>query len=485
MNPEFANFASVFCFFCPSDYTSAPMESKKLYIASFGCQMNKLDTGLVENSFRRAGYELVDKEEMADVVLMNTCSVRDNAERKVLSRLGYSKHLKKNGKQLVVGVIGCMAQRLGDDLLKHEEIDLVCGPGQIPELLGMVSKALGGEKKQLNVAEKIRTKPAETAASSLDDFETAYDHEGAGGKSQAFVRVMRGCNNFCSYCIVPYVRGPEVSRKPSQIIEQVRRLAGEGVRQITLLGQTVNSYRHTEEGREYRLHDILEKVAQVDGIEWIKFVTNYPYIDYIDPLFEAMRDIDKVCPYLHIPAQSGSNDILRAMNRNYTVEQYCELVERAREYVPEMAVASDFIVGFPGETDGDFRRTVELVEKIRYKNIFAFKYSPRPGTKTEMRLEDSIPDAVKRERNIELLAVQDAVSAVDNERFVGRTVRVFVEGLSKKPHLNDAGASGNPQLIARTADDYIVVFNGPEKLSGNFVDVRIDKSASLTLFGSL
>ena len=461
------------------------METKKLYIASFGCQMNKLDTGLVENAFLQAGFELVSKEKYADVILMNTCSVRENAEQRVIARLGYAKHMKRQGKRVVVGVIGCMAQRLGDSLLQNEEVDIVCGPGQIPQLLEMVQKAINGEKKQLNVSSNIRTSPVGETSKQLDDFESAYDHEGQHVKGQAFVRIMRGCNNFCSYCIVPYVRGPEVSRPPSLIIDQVKKLADEGVRQITLLGQTVNSYEHTERDKNYRLHNILEELAKINGIDWIRFITSYPYMDYIDPLFKTMADIEKVCPYLHMPAQSGSDTILKAMNRKYTSGQYLDLIARARDYVPEIAVAGDFIVGFPGETDEDFEKTVELIKKVRYKNIFAFKYSPRPGTKTDKKLEDNIPEEIKKARNIELLAVQEVISEEDNKRFNARTVKVLVEGLSKKPHLNQAGQEENPQLIGRTADDYIVVFNGPASLAGGFADVTIDKTASLTLFGSL
>ncbi|WP_161944627.1 tRNA (N6-isopentenyl adenosine(37)-C2)-methylthiotransferase MiaB [Sedimentisphaera salicampi] len=458
----------------------------KLYIVSFGCQMNKLDTSLVEAEFTKSGFELTEDQTEADVILMNTCSVREHAEQRVLSRLGYAKHLKRSGRKVVVGVIGCMAQRLGNSLLEREEVDVVCGPGQIPELKKMVIEKLEGSKGGvINVSPQIRKSPSVKNSAMLDEFELENSPNLTEHKNKAFVRVMRGCNNFCSYCIVPFVRGPEVSRSPDKILNQIRRLAESGVKQVTLLGQTVNSYRHTENGNEYRLHNLLEKTAEIDGIEWISFVTNYPYMDYTTPLFKAVAEIDKVCPYLHLPAQSGSEKVLKAMNRKYTPQDYIRLIDEAREHVPEIAVAGDFIVGFPGESEEDFRETEKLVERIRYKNIFAFKYSPRPGTSTEKRLEDNVPDKIKRERNIKLLALQESISSEDNKKFEGRKMRVFVEGRSSKGHLNNADNEKSPQLIGRTAGDYIVVFNGQEELTGKFADIIIEKTSALTLFGKV
>ncbi|MFI4912293.1 MAG: tRNA (N6-isopentenyl adenosine(37)-C2)-methylthiotransferase MiaB [Sedimentisphaeraceae bacterium JB056] len=457
----------------------------KLFIKSFGCQMNKLDTGLVSSAFQEAGYELTDNEDDADLVFMNTCSVRENAEKRVLSRLGYFKHLKKTKPDLIVGVIGCMAQRLGDELLKNEAVDIVCGPSQIPNLRQIVDDFKEKHQKIATVSADIRSKPEETEQKTLDNFEFAYDSDQENIKGQAFVRVMRGCNNFCSYCIVPYVRGPEVSRPPQQILQQIRKLTETGVRQVTLLGQTVNSYSYTENGKTYMLGDLLEMIAEIDQIKWIRFITSYPNLKYDEPLFKAMGQIEKVSPYLHMPAQSGSNNILKAMNRKYTAEQYLDMLALARDYVPDIAIASDFIVGFPGETDQDYQQTVELVQKAFYKNIFVFKYSPRPGTKTDRKLEDSVPEEVKKERNNHLLGIQEPISGRFNEQFMGKTVEVMVEGLSKKPHLNNADGLNNPQLIGRTSQDGIVVFNGPESLSGSFAKVKINKTAPLTLFGEL
>lgn len=461
------------------------MNGKKLYIRSFGCQMNKLDSGLVRNAFVKVGCVLVDDESQADIIVYNTCSVRENAERRVLSRIAHAGYLKKAKPGLVVAVIGCMAQRLGEKLLEHRGVDIVCGPGQIPTLAEQVREVMDRRSTAIATESDIRAMPQDEAREMLDRFEYINDSDAEQIPGQAFMRVMRGCNNFCSYCIVPYVRGPEVSRPPAQLIEQAKKLAGSGVKQITLLGQTVNSYFYDDGGKEWRLAEILEAVAGIEGIEWIRFITSYPNMNYDEPLFRAMADIEKVCPYLHMPAQSGSDRILKAMNRHYTVGQYLDTLEKARDMVPEIAIASDFIVGFPGEGEDDFEQTVELVKRARYKNLFAFKYSPRPGTTTDKRMRDDVPDEVKKARNIELLKVQEGISREDNKRFLGRRVKVLVEGLSKKAHLNRAENDGNPQLIGRTAGDYIVVFNGPESLRGSFAYVEIEKTAPLTLFGRL
>jgi tRNA-2-methylthio-N6-dimethylallyladenosine synthase len=295
--------------------------------------------------------------------------------------------------------------------------------------------------------------------------------------------VTRGCNNFCSYCVVPYVRGPEESRPPATIIEQITKLADTGIKQVTLLGQRVNAYKYTAGEKTYCLADLLQMASEINGIEWLKFVTNYPSEEFFNEILQVMADSPKVCNYLHIPAQSGSDKILQAMNRRYTAEQYLELLNRARDTVPEIAIAGDFIVGFPGETEEDFQATVELVKKARYKNCFIFKYSPRPGTTANKKLQDSVPVEVKKRRNIELLAVQEKISDELSRDFLGKEVKVLVEGPSKKPHLNSADNPNKPQLISRTETDYIVVFNGAALLAGKLAKVKITKTSPLTLFG--
>ncbi len=456
--------------------------------------MNKLDTALVTASLKEAGYELIEGIKDADVVLINTCSVRQHAEQRVLSHLGHLKHIKKSRPGLVVGVIGCMAQRLGNKLFEQEAVDIVCGPAQIPQITKLVTETLREKKETIAVTEKIRQRSSESQTQALERFESAYGVEDrqvsqdtlpTGVPGQAFVRAMRGCNNFCTYCIVPFVRGPETSRAPAAIIEQIKRLAGQGVKLVTLLGQRVNSYKYTAGEKTYCLADLLEMASEIDGIEWLRFVTSYPAEEFFDDILQAMADLPKACNYLHLPAQSGSDRILRAMNRRYTAGEYLELLNKARAVVPGIAIAGDFMVGFPGETEEDFQQTVALVKKAKYKNCFIFKYSSRPGTAAEKEKEDNVPAEVKKRRNIELLDVQNKISAELNREFLNKEVKVLVEGPSKKPHLNKADSGNSPQLVGRTATDYIVVFNGPVSLAGEFAKVKITRTSPLTLFSEL
>jgi len=457
----------------------------KLSVKSFGCQMNKLDTALVTSALKEAGFTLTESIKEADVVLINTCSVREHAEQRVLSHLGHLKHIKKSRPDMVVGVIGCMAQRLGDKLLEHEAVNIVCGPTQIPQIAEILKQAFEKNEKRLAITEKILQKTSENQNQTLERFESAYGIEDKQIPSQAFVRAMRGCNNFCAYCIVPYVRGPEVCRTPEAIIEQIKRLASQGVKQVTLLGQTVNSYKHKKGQKTWCLADLLDAASDIEGIEWLKFVTSYPSDEFFDEILQVMADSPKVCNYLHIPAQSGSDKILHAMNRHYSATWYLELLDKARATIPGIAIAGDFIVGFPGETEEDFEATVELLKKARYRNCFIFKYSPRPGTTADKRLEDTVPAEVKQKRIAELLALQEKISDQLSRDFLDKEVIILVEGLSKKSHLNIVDSGDNPQLVGRTAMDYIVVFNGPVSLAGQFAKVKIIKTSPLTLFGEL
>ncbi len=470
------------------------MSAQTVHIKSFGCQMNKLDTALVGAALKEAGFGFTDSVKEADVVLINTCSVREHAEERVFSHLGHLKHIKESRPDMLVGVIGCMAQRLGGELLARDEVDIVCGPAQIPQITGLITKTLQEKKKTLAVTEKIRQAAPENPA--LEEFESVYDSNDAQVPAQAYVRVMRGCDKFCTYCVVPYVRGPEVSRPPEAVIGQIKRLAGEGVKQVTLLGQRVNSYKYNTCGKTYCLADLLYMASEIEGIEWIRFVTSYPAEECYDEILRAMAELPKVCNHLHLPAQSGSDKILKAMNRNYTASKYLELLDKARDTVPGIAIAGDFIVGFAGETEKDFQKTVSLVEKARYKNCFIFKYSPRPGTTADKRLQDTVSIEVKKRRNTELLAVQERISDELSKRFLGKEVKILVEGLSKKPHLNSAKGGKKPdlcskngdlrpQLVGRTETDWIVVFNGPESLAGEFAEVKITRTRPLTLFGEL
>jgi len=424
------------------------MNGKSIHIKSFGCQMNRLDTALVTSALKEAGFTLTESVKEADIVLINTCSVRQHAEQRVLSHLGHLKHIKKSRPDMVVGVIGCMAQRLGDKLLEHEAVNIVCGPTQIPQIAKLITEALERNEKRLAVTEKILQKTSENQNQTLEEFESAYGIEDKKKPSQAYVRAMR-------------------------------------IKQVTLLGQTVNSYKHKKGRKTWCLADLLDAASNIEGIEWLRFVTSYPSEEFFDEILQVMADSPKVCNYLHIPAQSGSDKILRAMNRHYSAAWYLELLAKARAAVPGIAIAGDFIVGFPGETEEDFEATVELLKKARYRNSFIFKYSPRPGTTADKRLEDTVPAEVKQKRIAELLAVQEKISDELSRDFLDKEVKVLVEGLSKKSHLNIIDSGDRPQLVGRTATDYIVVFNGPVSLAGQFAKVKIIKTSPLTLFGEL
>jgi tRNA-2-methylthio-N6-dimethylallyladenosine synthase len=457
------------------------MTAKTVHVKTFGCQMNKLDSAIVESSLRDAGYQFVDNAKDADVVLLNTCSVRDHAEQRVMSHLGHLKHIKESRPDLVVAVIGCMAQRLGGELFKQPAVDIVCGPAQIAEIPRLIDEAIKEKKKTVAVTEKIRQLPPDGQA--LENFETEFGVENGEIPAQAYVRAMHGCDKFCSYCVVPYVRGPEVSRPPKAIIEQVKKLADNGVKQITLLGQRINAYEYKAGDKTYCLADLLYTASEVAGVEWLRFVTSYPSKKYFNEILKAMNSLSKVCRYLHLPAQSGSDKILAAMNRGYTSAEYLELLDTARQVVPDIAIAGDFIVGFPGETDDDFAQTVDLLKKARYKNSFIFKYSPRPGTIADNRLEDNITMEIKIERNCELLKIQEEISAELARDFSGKTVKILVEGPSKKSRQNEGTTL--PQLVGRTAGDWIVVFDGQPSLAGQFANVKITGTTPLTLFGEL
>ncbi len=453
----------------------------KLYIETVGCQMNMLDSELVVASLRHQGYELVGTPREADTILFNTCSVRQHAEDKIYSALGRLKHAKTHNPHKIIGVLGCMAQK--DQQLIFDRapyVDLVVGPGQLHQIPALISEIAAGSGPRMEVSLDRAAGSRAEVERSFESYDPLRDEQMRPSPYQAFVRIMIGCDKFCTYCIVPKVRGPEQSRPAAEIEVEARRLAAEGCREITLLGQTVNSYRHTADGRTWRLADLLAKLHEIPGLDRIKFVTNYPK-DMTDDLLHAVRDLPKCSHYLHVPAQSGSNEILRRMKRGYTVEEYREMLARIRTIIPDAAVTSDFIVGFCGETEEDYAATVELLTEGRFKNSFIFKYSERPGTKGAELFADDIPDEVKRRRNNELLAIQGKISEEDNQTFLGRQVEVLVEGPSK---MNRA-AAGTLQLTGRTNCDRIVVFDGPERLVGQFLPVVIYDANAFTLFGSV
>jgi len=444
-----------------ANFTHKDQPYKTVFFETFGCQMNKLDAELSLGLLQEEGYKIVDKVDDADVILFNTCSVRQHAEHKVYSHLGALKTLKKKHPEVIVGVLGCMAQKDGEAIFKRmPHVDLVCGTrmfSRLPEMLLKIrnhgSHVLAIDEDQIvNVKRAVTYRP------------NFY---------QAFVTVMRGCDNYCSYCIVPYVRGREISRTIADIKEEVQSLVSNGCKEVTLLGQNINSYGKGLDGN-VTLGDLLSELNEIDGLDRIRFVTSHP-ADMSRDLIRTMSRLEKVCEYLHMPVQSGSDEVLKRMRRGYTAGYYREFVQYARELIPHLTVASDFIVGFSGETEEDFQETVQLMEDIRFQNCFVFKYSPRTGTKAA-ELKDDVPDETKRARNLKLLELQKKISLEENTKMIGKKVEVLVEGASK---------SDPNRLSGRTRQNHIVVFNGSQELVGKLVGVLIHEVTDLTLFGKI
>jgi tRNA-2-methylthio-N6-dimethylallyladenosine synthase len=404
--------------------------------------------------------------------------------------------VKEHRPETIIGVMGCMAQKDQQQIFKRApHVDLVVGPGQLWQLPALIQAIRLRRAPRLEVSLDRKSNDRASVQESFARFDPRRTARMRPAPQQALERIMFGCDMFCTYCIVPSVRGPEQSRPADEIVDEVRRLADQGCLEVTLLGQTVNSYRDASGGATLRLADLLARLNAVEGLRRIRFLTNHPR-HMSDALLDAVRDLPKVCPYLHVPAQSGSNAVLARMKRGHTVEEYLDLLARIGERVPGAAVTSDFIVGFCGETDADFAQTVALVQAARFKNSFIFKYSPRPGTKAAESLVDDVPEAAKRRRNNELLAVQDAISLEDNQAFLGRRVEVLVEGLSKvarklkkeetrgeKREGREESGDAESQLVGRTVCDRIVVFDGPPQWAGQLKEVAIERIDAFTLFG--
>ncbi|MEI6240062.1 MAG: tRNA (N6-isopentenyl adenosine(37)-C2)-methylthiotransferase MiaB [Planctomycetia bacterium] len=458
---------------------------KRLWIETVGCQMNVLDSELVVAALRREGWALAGTQAEADAVFYNTCSVRQHAEDKIYSALGRVRQQKEKRPDLIVGVLGCMAQK--DQALVRTRapwVDLVVGPGQLHQVPRLVAAIRAGAGPQLEVSFDRKGKSRDEIARSFESYDPDRDPGMRPTPFQAFVRTQTGCDKFCAFCVVPHVRGPEQARAPDTILAEARKLVAEGCREITLIGQTVNSYRWSDGGRTHRLSDLLARLDGVEGLDRIKFVTNYPR-DMTPDLIAAVRDLPKVCHYLHVPAQHGSDAVLGRMKRGYTIGEYLEMLGRVREELPHAAVTSDFIVGFCGESDAEFQTTLDLVRSAGFKNSFIFKYSPRPGTKAFDRLPDDVPDDVKKARNQALLEAQAEVSLVGNRAFVGTRQQVLVEGLSTRDEKRDVqpGPDGVAQLTGRTMCDRIVVFDAPLRLVGRLVDVDITSAGAWSLAG--
>lgn len=445
--------------------------------------MNVLDSELVIGDLRQAGYQVTPNAKEADVILFNTCSVRQHAEDKIYSALGRLRRAKERRPSLVIGVLGCMAQKDQSAIFKRApHVDFIVSPGQLAKTAELVeqSRVERRPRSALGLARQDGGKLRILA--SFESFDPLRDPALRPTPFQAYVRVMMGCDKFCAFCIVPSVRGPEQARPPEAILAEVKQLAGEGAKEITLLGQTVNSYRYRhEDGRVVRLSDVLERIHDTPGLARIKFITNFPK-DMSGDLLDAVRALPKVSPHLHVPVQSGCDKVLAAMKRGYTSGEYRDMLHRVRAEVPSAAISSDFIVGFPGENAESFERSVELLREARFKNAFVFKYSPREGTKSFALIED-VSEEEKKRRNQVLLAAQAEISLEEHQRRIGEVVEVLVEGPSKKSDLADETLQG--QLVGRTHADHLVVFPGNIRQIGQFLPVRITDATPNTLIGEV
>ncbi len=437
-------------------------ENKKLFIETYGCQMNVADSEVVASIMQMAGYSLADTLDEADAVFMNTCSIRDNAEQKILNRLEFFQAMRRKGRKIIVGVLGCMAERVKDELIQEHGVDVVCGPDaylSLPELMAAVE--LG--EKAINVQ-----------LSTTETYRDVIPSRICGNHISGFVSIMRGCNNFCTYCIVPYTRGRERSRDVESILSEARDLQEKGYKELTLLGQNVNSYRfQSPDGSIITFPTLLRMVARaVPGMR-VRFTTSHPK-DMSDETLQVIVEEPNVCRHIHLPVQSGSSRILKLMNRKYDREWYLERVDAIRRIIPDCGLSTDIFSGFHSETEEDHQQSLSLMEVCAYDAAFMFKYSERPGTHASKHLPDDIPEEVKIRRLNEIIALQNRLSAEANERCVGKTYEVLVEGVSKR---------SKDQLFGRTEQNRVVVFDRGEHRIGDFVNVRITECSSATLKG--
>ena len=435
-------------------------QGKKLFVETYGCQMNVGDSEIVVSIMQSEGWRYTDDPREADVILINTCSIRDNAEQRIWGRLAELRGLRRRRQGVLIGIIGCMAERLKERLTEGEDaVDIVAGPDAYRDLPKLVREA-GAGGKGINVLLSREETYSEIAPVRLD----------RNGVS-AFVAIMRGCNNYCSYCVVPYTRGIERSRDPETILAEVRSLFANGYREVTLLGQNVNSYRAGEVG----FPELIRRVADVSPLLRVRFATSHPK-DMSDALLEAMASRPNICRAIHLPAQSGSTGMLRRMNRKYTREWYLDRVAAIRRYLPDCAVTTDLIAGFSGETEEEHLQTLSLMREVGYDFAYMFKYSERPGTFAEKHLGDDVPEEVKSRRLSEIIALQNELGHASNLRDVGREFEVLVEGESKRDR---------NQLSGRTSQNKVVVFDRGYHRVGDYVRVRITGCTPATLFGDV
>lgn len=436
------------------------MDKNKVYIETYGCQMNVADTEIVLGVLKKQGYVASDNAETADVILLNTCSIRENAEQRIYGRLGNFKTLKTQKPEVVVGILGCMAERLRKDLIEEKKIvDLVVGPDEYRRLPEYIDIAFNGDK---GIGVKL------SRTETYDDIEP-HREDGLS----AWISVMRGCDKFCTFCVVPFTRGRERSRSLESIVKEVENLSARGFREVTLLGQNVNSYRddYSLSGGDFA--DLLAAVAKVDRAIRIRFTTSHPQ-DLSDKLLYTIAEHPNLCNYIHLPVQSGSNRILELMNRTYTVEHYLDLIDRAKKIIPGVSFSTDIIAGFPTETWEDHLATLEVMQKVRYDGAYMFKYSPREGTKA-YRMVDDVTDEIKTKRLQEIIELQQSISFEKNQELLGTEEIVLVEGFSRK---------SNDFYAGRTDSNKVVIISANAEIKpGSYVRVKINKATHATLFG--
>ena len=438
--------------------------SKKLFIETYGCQMNVADSEVVASVMKMAGYDTTDTLDAADAIFINTCSIRDNAEQKIFSRLNQLNALRRNRKRrLIVGVIGCMAERLKEVLINEYDVDIVAGPDSYLELPNLIASAEAGEKA------------IETTLSTTETYRDIIPQRIGGNKVSGYISIMRGCNNFCTYCIVPYTRGRERSREPESILNELRDLQNKGFKEVILLGQNVNSYlfKPADGGEPVDMAVLLALVAEAAPEMRVRFTTSNPE-DLSDEIIATMASHANICNHIHLPVQSGSNKILKLMNRKYTREWYLDRIAKIREAMPDCGISSDMFTGFHNETEEDFEETLSLMREVGFDSSFMFKYSERPGTFAAKHLPDNVSEEVKIDRLNRMIALQNELSLCSNRNDVGKTFEVLVEGYSKR---------SKDDMFGRTQQNKVIVFPAGDTKVGDRVMCVVEKATSATLIG--
>ncbi len=449
------------------------MKMKNVYIETYGCQMNQADSGIVAKVLKENNFNLVSTDKQADVILINTCAVRDNAEKRIHNRVHDLQSLKKKKPYLQIGILGCMAERLKDSLVKEDKVDIVAGPDSYRKIAELIDNATKQYMQKYD-EESLRQR-VDVELSKEETYEDIIPIELNTDGISAFISIMRGCENFCSYCVVPYTRGRERSRSPQGIVEQAENLFLQGYKDITLLGQNVNSYIYEENGERINFAKLIEKVAQVNPLLRVRFATSHPK-DISGELIDTIAKYDNICKYIHLPVQSGSNRMLEKMNRKYTVEDYKQKIEMIRKKIPDCALSTDVIAGFCSETIEDHRATMDIMSWVGYDSAYMFKYSERPGTLAAKKFDDDVSEEEKIRRLNEIIDLQRDLSLQSNRKDIGKTFEVLVEGMSKRDE---------NKYFGRTSQNKVVIFDRQDTKKGDYIKVKIDDCTSATLFGSI